>query len=73
MPYLQNFALGEVLRRGVMGAPERRRGVQVFLVVYSLCEYTVFAPVYWYWMHRRARGRPIVTEQRPQLVLGDNE
>ncbi len=73
MPYLQNFVLGEALRRGVMGAPERRCGVQAFFVLYSICEYTVFAPLYWYWMLRRSRGRPIATEQRPELVLDDNE
>jgi hypothetical protein len=71
MPYLQNYAVGEVLRRGVSGPPERRRSVQLFLVVYSICEYAIFAPLYWYWMLRRARGKPIATEHRPELILDE--
>src|SRR6185295_16217444 len=42
MPYLQIFMVGEVLRRGVIGPPDRRLGVQVFLLVYSLMQYSVF-------------------------------
>lgn len=43
----------------VMGPPERRLGVLAFLVLSSTTQYSIFAPVYWYWMIRRARGRPI--------------
>lgn len=71
MPYLQNFVVGEVLRRGVMGPPERRPGVKWFLVIYSIFQYAIFAPAYWYWMRRRASGKPIGTERRPELVLDD--
>ena len=62
MPYLQIFVLAEVLRRGVTGSPERRIGVQVFLALLSITQYAVFAPVYWFWMFRRAQGRPICHE-----------
>jgi hypothetical protein len=64
MPYLQVFVVGELFRRGVSGLPERRKGVQCFLVIYSLCEYTIFAPVYWFWMYRRSRGGPICVRLR---------
>lgn len=68
-PYLQIFTMAEVARRGVAGPPERRVGVQAFLVVFSLCQYSVFAPVYWYWMVRRANGRPICHEARPEIPI----
>lgn len=64
MPYLSNFVIGEVLRQGVMGSPERRPGVQLFLVLFSLLQYTIFAPFYWFWMVRRALGKPICVERR---------
>lgn len=73
MPYLQNFVVGEFFRRGVMGPPERRRGVQLFLAIYSTCQYGFFAPVYWYWMVCRALGKPIAIGHRPELVLEENE
>jgi hypothetical protein len=59
MPYLQIYVVAEVLRRGVTGPPERRLGTQVFLVIFSLKQYAFFAPLYWFWMLRRAQGRPI--------------
>ena len=59
MPYLEIFVVAEVLRRGVSGAPERRVGVQVFLVLLAAVKYVAFAPVYWFRMLRRTRGRPI--------------
>src|SRR5215203_3437622 len=48
MPYLQIFPVAEVLRRGVIGPPERRVGVQLFLIVLSITQYAVFAPLYWF-------------------------
>lgn len=72
MPYLQVFMVGEVLRRGVSGPPERRVGVQVFLMVYSVTEYAVFAPIYWFWMLRRAEGKPICTERREPSEIEEN-
>lgn len=72
MPYLQIFPVGEVLRQGVMGPPERRIGVLVFLIVFSLTQYAVFAPLYWFWMFRRASGRPICYEQRRDIPDEEN-
>lgn len=56
MPYLQIFTVGEVLRRGVTGPPEKGFAIKAGLVVYSLTQYAVFAPLYWFWMARKARG-----------------
>lgn len=74
-PYLQIFVIGEVARRGVQGAPEKRVGVWLFLIVFSGMQYGVFAPVYWYWLLRRAAGRPIALEQRnwPRVMADDTE
>lgn len=72
MPYLQNFAVGEFFRRGVMGPPEPRLGIQVFLTIYSMSQYSIFAPVYWYWMMCRSLGKPIATEHRPELVPNED-
>jgi hypothetical protein len=69
MPYLQIFAAGEVFRKGVIGPPEKRKGVLVFLFLYSFGEYSVFAPLYWFWMIRRAMGQPICEERRKDLTL----
>ncbi|HRJ47734.1 MAG TPA: hypothetical protein PKY38_10275 [Opitutaceae bacterium] len=64
MPYLQVFVAAEVLRKGVIGAPERKVGVNAFLAIYSIAQYSIFAPFYWFWMIRRASGKPICEEQR---------
>jgi len=71
MPYLQNFMVGELLRKGVLGPPEHRKGVMVFLVVFATAEYAVFAPWYWFWLIRKAQGHPICAETRKDLELED--
>jgi hypothetical protein len=71
MHYLAVFVVGELLRQGVTGRPEGRRPVQVFLIFLGLVQYSVFAPLYWYWLWRRACGRPICDGVRPPLVPGD--
>lgn len=71
MPYLQVFVVGEAMRKGVMGPPEKRLGVQVFLILVSITQYSVFAPVYWYWMVRRSLGRPIGEDNHPELELDE--
>ncbi len=63
-PYLQIFLIGDTLRKGVLGPPERRTGAQLFLIAFSLIQYAVLAPVYWFWMVRRAQGKPICIERR---------
>jgi len=67
MPYLYVFVLGEVMRRGVIGPPERSFPRTVSYVLFSAFEYTVFAPVYWYWMARKARGNPICRANRREF------
>lgn len=67
MSYLYIYPMAEMMRRGVMGSPERRVGTQVFLAAAALVQYSFFAPVYWFWMFRRARGRPICHERRVDI------
>jgi hypothetical protein len=67
MPYLQIFATGEVLRRGVIGPPEKGFARKALFVILSACEYAIFAPVYWYWMLRKSRGEPICLARRKDL------
>ena len=71
MPYLQVFVMGELFRNGVMGPPERRKGVVFFLFVYSAAQYGLFAPLYWFWMLRKAQGEPICHELRRDLPLAE--
>jgi hypothetical protein len=69
MPYLQNFAIGELFRRGVMGPPERSMGRNSLLTLLSLGEYGFFAPIYWYWMIRKAMGKPICQVRREDIKI----
>jgi hypothetical protein len=72
MPFLHIFSLGELLRRGVLGKPEKKNlAILGFLIVSSL-EYLIFAPIYWYWMYRKAIGRPICEEKRPEFDEAEN-
>ncbi len=68
MPYLQNYSLGEVLRRGVIDSQERRKGVLLGFVMLSSIHYLVFAPIYWFGMYRKATGHPICEEKRPRFA-----
>jgi len=67
MHYLHIFAMGEVLRRGVIGPPEKGPGRKMFFAIYSLSEYGPFAPIYWFWMVRKACGKPICQAHRKEL------
>ena len=67
MHYLYIFAIGEVLRRGVIGPPERSLGRKMFFVLCSVWQYSLFAPIYWFWMARKAYGKPVCQAQRKEL------
>jgi hypothetical protein len=71
MPYLYVFVLGESMRRGVMGPPEKGVARAVFLILFSACQYAIFAPIYWFWMERKARGRPICEDKRPKFEIDE--
>jgi len=63
-PYLYIFALGDLLRTGV-DRPFRVKGTTVcFLVLFSLLEYLVFAPLYWFFLFRNIRRQ---TRENPLL------
>lgn len=67
MPYLHVFATGEALRRGVLGPPENNLPQTAMLVLFSAANYGPFAPLYWFWMSRKAAGRPICEIHRREL------
>ena len=67
MPYLQVFAVGEFFRRGVIGPPAMGFIGLAAFVFYSASQYAPFAPIYWFWMIRRASGKPICSEHRKDL------
>lgn len=46
-PYLYIFSLGEVLRAGTFGKPQRSWVTALGYFILSAGEYVVFAPVYW--------------------------
>lgn len=66
MPYLYLFTLGEVLRRGVTGPPEKGAFRKLGLVILSFQSYAVFAPIYWFWMVRKSIGKPICESDKPE-------
>jgi len=72
MPYIGNFVEGEFFRRGVSGPPEPGFLRHLFLVIYATVTYWFFAPVYWYWMIRKAQGRPICAQFRREYTPADS-
>lgn len=64
MPYMNALIDGEFFRRGVSGPPEPGAGRQLFLALYSAAAYNIFAPVYWFWLYRKAQGRPLMPSCR---------
>ena len=55
MPYVCLFAEGEVFRAGVDARIHRSPLTVVGYLFYSLANYTVFAPVYWYFLFRNLK------------------
>lgn len=72
MPYLYVFTWGELLRRGVFGPPEKGAFRKWGLVIYSSYNYSIFAPLYWYWMYRKSAGKPISNLHKPDLGSDDS-
>jgi hypothetical protein len=73
MPYLQIFAVGEFLRRGVTGPPDKSLFRQLGWAVSSMTQYSIFFPVYWFWLVSRACGRSIGQPHRVDLRFEDEE
>jgi len=71
-PYQQLFLVGDVLRKGVIGPPDKRVGVQLFLIMSAIAQYSLFAPVYWFWMVRRALGKPICSNYRKEFTSDES-
>ena len=85
MPFLYVFSIGELARRGVMGKPEKGFFKKLFFVLFPIVQHVPFAPLiliypfvvlaYWFWMYRKAIGKPICDEiiPPPNLDLSDEE
>ena len=53
LPFPQVFSIGHALRVGTEGEYKRSPMAVLGYLLLALAEYTVFAPVYWYWLFRR--------------------
>jgi hypothetical protein len=73
MPYFHIFAIGEALRRGVIGPPDRSVARFLGFMLFAVIQYSTFAQVYWFWMVRKACGRPIVDARRPVIEFEQSE
>ncbi len=57
MDYMYIFSIGALLRSGVDGSVKLTK-LRIFgLALFSLLEYTVFAPFYWYRLYNATKGR----------------
>lgn len=72
MPYLHIFPTGEILRRGVMGSPDTGFLPATGFAFLSATQYGPFVPVYWFWMARKALGKPICQLRRVDLGFEDS-
>jgi hypothetical protein len=52
LPFPQLFSIGHTLRVGAEGAYKRSPMTVLGYFLLALGEYTIFAPVYWYWLFR---------------------
>jgi hypothetical protein len=53
LPFPQVFSIGHTLRVGTDGEYKRSPMTVLGYFLLALGEYTIFAPVYWYWLFRR--------------------
>jgi hypothetical protein len=56
-PYLYLFTVGDILRQGTSGRFRVRPLTVAGFLLFSLLEYTVFAPVYWFLLLRNLRSQ----------------
>jgi hypothetical protein len=64
-PYLYIFSLGEVLREGTSGNIRKSWLTVTGLVVLSLVEYFVLAPIYWFFLFRNLSRKRNHAEPEP--------
>jgi hypothetical protein len=67
MPYLQVFWIGEILRRGVTGPGQNTDTQNVGFALFGLGQYSLFAPIYWFWLVSKSLGKPICQARRVPL------
>jgi hypothetical protein len=69
MPYLYIFSQGEVLRSGVNDRIRRSPLIIGGYLIYSLANYAVFAPIYWYFLfHNLKRQTPNCAQDSEQAT-----
>lgn len=69
MPYVHVFSVGEVFRNG---AADKMRGNSLTIggyLLYSLSNYFVFAPVYWYFLFKNLTRIKREEAQQPSLEV----
>lgn len=59
MPFIDVYCMGALFRSGVDGSVELTKFRIIGLIVYSIANYHIFAPLYWYWVFQARKGNPI--------------
>ncbi len=67
-PYLQLFSLGDALRTGSFGSFSTRPLVIAGFLFLGLCEYAVFAPIYWFFVLRNVRRLGTEKSAEPPVI-----
>ncbi len=65
LPYVYLFSLGEVFRNGVQHHLTQSPLVKMGYLALSACEYTLFAPVYWFFLFRNLKRCKKLDEEPP--------
>ena len=66
MPFVNIFSMGEVFRAGVRPDVKRSKATGVGYLLFSLAEYFIFFPFYWYrYLNRKRRA---AVSDKPTLV-----
>lgn len=68
LPYPYIFSLGDTLRLGTAGAFHRTFITELGLVILSLAEYTIFAPLYWIFLFQRHPPQPPAPLEPPPIT-----
>ena len=67
-PYLYIFSLGHLFRIGSFGDFRCTRLTIAGFVVASLCNYSIFAPIYWFFLAKNVDRQRHPTEDAPPIV-----
>ncbi|MGJ8653358.1 MAG: hypothetical protein ACSHX8_08795 [Opitutaceae bacterium] len=59
MSYIDVFCMGALLRSGVDGSVKLTRFRMIGLIIYSIMQYSIFSPLYWYRLSQAKKGNYI--------------